>query len=242
MNYLKLIDNRHFFSTVTTPPQKCSYLPNRLSTTVFIDPFLPKDNALYDNLAQRGFRRSGEQLYRPYCQGCDACIAVRIPVELFTPRRSQRRVWRKNQDIKVSPVAPIFKPAHFNLYCRYLAARHQGGSMDNPTPDEYMQFLTSYWSKTIFYEFRLEKQLVMLTVVDRLENGLSAVYTFFEPDYPTRSLGVYSILWEIEEAKRLNLKSLYLGYWIKDCQKMSYKAEYQPLEYYYQEKWLMINC
>jgi arginine-tRNA-protein transferase len=238
---MKMIDNRIFFDTIITPPHECSYLPNRWATTVLAEPFSPKEGSLYDNLVLHGFRRTGEQIYRPFCQDCQACFSVRLPVELFAPRRSQRRVWRKNQDLTVSAVTPVFAEEHFNLYCRYLASRHKDGNMDNPTVDDYMQFLTSSWSKTVFYEFRLKKQLLILAVVDYLENGLSAVYTFFEPNERARSLGVYGILWEIEEVKRLNLKWLYLGYWIKDCQKMSYKAEYQPLEYYDEGRWLMVN-
>ncbi len=235
---MKMIDNRIFFDTIITPPHECGYLPNRRATSVFAEPFSPKEGSLYDNLVRHGFRRTGEQIYRPFCQDCQACFSVRLPVELFAPRRSQRRVWRKNQDLTVSAVTPVFAEEHFNLYCRYQASRHKGGNMDNPTVDDYMQFLTSSWSTTVFYEFRLKKQLLSLAVVDYLENGLSAVYTFFEPNERARSLGVYGILWEIEEVKRLNLKWLYLGYWIKDCQKMSYKMEYQPLEYYKEGKWL----
>jgi arginine-tRNA-protein transferase len=232
------MSNSIYFNLYTTPPHKCGYLPNRLATTVFIEPEIPKNASLYDDLSQRGFRRSGGDIYRPECHGCDACIAVRVPVLQFAPRRCQRRVWQKNQDLTVLAVPPLFKLEHFKLYCRYLGIRHQHGGMeDTTTPKAYTQFLTSAWSKTIFYEFRLDKKLLAVAVVDYLKNGLSALYTFFDPDYSARSLGVYAILWEIEKTKRLNLDWLYLGYWIKDCQKMSYKAEYQPLEYYYQGKW-----
>jgi arginine-tRNA-protein transferase len=146
-------------------------------------------------------------------------------------------VWRKNEDLTVSLVAPVFKSEHFDLYCRYQNSRHEGGGMDNPTPKNYIEFLTSNWSRTGFYEFRLDEQLLAIAVVDRLKTGLSAVYTFFDPDYSARSLGAYAILWEIEKAKLMNLDNLYLGFWIKDCQKMSYKMQYQPLEYYSQGKW-----
>jgi arginine-tRNA-protein transferase len=231
MKQVKVINNQIFFKK--TPPHKCSYFPDRIATTVFADPFFPdKDNVLYDTLIKFGFRRSGEEIYRPHCEECYACTSVRVPVQFFKPRRSQRRVWKKNKELTVSAVVPVFKQEHFNLYSRYVASRHKGGSMDNPTPEDYMQFLTSSWAKTVFYEFRLQEQLVMLAVVDHADKGLSAVYTCFEPDFPARSLGVYAILWEIEETKRLNLNWLYLGYWIKGCQKMHYKTEYQPLECY----------
>lgn len=136
--------------------------------------------------------------------------------------------------MEVSTVGNQFKLEHFDLYCRYLEARHRGGGMDNPTPESYMQFLTSRWADTLFYEFRLHRQLVAVAVVDIFETGLSAVYTFFDPNAYKRSLGAYAILWEIEETKRLQRHWLYLGYWIKSCRKMNYKIEYYPLEYYHQ--------
>jgi len=225
------------FNIYETAPHKCSYLPNRLATTVFIDPYFRKGVSLYDKLSRQGFRRSGEHIYRPQCQNCEACLAVRVPLKQFVPRRSQRRTWQKNQDLIVREAPPDFQPQHFNLYRCYLASRHQGEGMDNPTPKTYMEFLTSSWSKTVFYEFILKKQLIAVAVVDHLETGLSAVYTFFDPNYSDRSLGVYAILWEIEEAKRLNFNWLYLGFWIKDCRKMSYKIEYRPIEYFYQGIW-----
>ncbi len=220
-----------------TPPHECTYLDNRVARTVFIDPKLPQRANLYDRLSLHGFRRSGHHIYRHDCQNCTECLSVRVPVQEFVPRRSQRRVWRKNEDLTVSLVPPKFDAEHFELYCRYQNTRHEGGGMDNPSPKAYIDFLNSNWSKTGFYEFRLNGQLLAIAVVDRIKNGLSAVYTFFDPDYSSRSLGAYAILWQIEKAKRLKLANLYLGFWIKDSQKMAYKAEYQPLEYYSQGKW-----
>ncbi len=231
------MSKRRVFDIYMSRPYPCSYLPNRMATTIFVAPLVSKTALLYNRFSQHGFRRSGNDIYSPHCEDCQACLAIRLPVKHFTPRRSQRRVWRKNEDLKVSPVAPLFEPEHFKLYSRYLAARHEDGGMTNPTPGDYLGFLTSSWSKTVFYEFRLKKQLVAIAVVDSVENGISAVYTFFDPDYSDRSLGVYAILWEIEEAKRSNLEWLYLGYWIDECQKMSYKIEYQPLEYFSQGAW-----
>jgi arginine-tRNA-protein transferase len=212
-------------------------LPKQSATTVFIDPHFPKNPSFYSKLSQHGFRRSGEHIYRPQCHDCIACIPVRLPVQTFQPRRSQRRVWKRNQDLTVAATTSEFKLEHFQLYQRYLAVRHVDSDMGKPTPKSYLQFLTSSWSNTIFYEFRCHRQLVAIAVVDHLEQGLSAVYTFFEPTHSERSLGVYAILWEIEETKRLQQEWLYLGYWIKDCQKMNYKIEYQPLEYYFHGKW-----
>ncbi|MCV6636848.1 arginyltransferase [Candidatus Albibeggiatoa sp. nov. NOAA] len=225
------------FSLYATPPHDCSYLDGRQATTVFVDPYVPIDVNLYQSLAIHGFRRSGEYLYRPQCEHCQACIAVRLPVNEFKPRRTQKRVWNKNQDLKATVQPAVFKQEHFTLYSRYLASRHKDAGMDNPTPTEYLEFLASSWSKTFFYEIRLENQLLAIAVVDVFENGLSAVYTFFDPDYNQRSLGVYAILFEIDLAKKLGLEYLYLGYWIADCRKMAYKIDYQPLEYYVGDEW-----
>jgi arginine-tRNA-protein transferase len=225
------------FSLYATPPHECSYLFGREATTVFVDPYLPIDGHLYKNLATHGFRRSGEYLYRPQCEQCQACIAVRLPVHEFKPRRVQKRIYNKNNDLNVSVHSATFKNEHFKLYSRYLSSRHKNAGMDNPSPIDYIEFLSSSWSKTFFYEFRLQGQLLAIAVVDVFENGLSAVYTFFDPDYSQRSLGSYAILFEIELAKRLNIDYLYLGYWIADCRKMAYKTDYQPLEYYIGDTW-----
>jgi arginine-tRNA-protein transferase len=231
------MNNQAHFNLYATPPHECSYLSERQATTVFIDPHFPKDAALYDTLSQHGFRRSGEHLYRPHCHGCDACVPVRIPVRDFQPRRSQQRIWRANQDVTVSETIATFRQEHFNLYCRYLNARHRGGGMDNPTRDSYRQFLLSSWADTVFYEFRWQQQLVAVAVADIFENGISAVYNFFDPEITKRGLGVYAVLWEIEQTRQLGLESLYLGYWIKECQKMNYKTEYNPLEFYRHGVW-----
>lgn len=213
-----------------TPPHACSYLDGRQAVTVFADPTFHHDRRTYTALSRHGFRRSGPHIYRPHCPGCDACIPVRVPVNEFQPRRSQRRVWRANQDVRVTRVAPGFTPEHYALYARYVNTRHLGGGMDSPTPGQYLDFLTSLWSETTFYEFRAPSGLLAVGVVDRLDDGLSAVYTFFDPAASARSPGVFAVLWEVEEARRLGLEWLYLGYWLRESPKMRYKGEYQPLE------------
>jgi leucyl-tRNA---protein transferase len=218
-------------------PHTCGYLPDQTSVTVFADPHRRKDRVLYSALCRQGFRRSGDVLYRPQCPDCQACISVRVPVVEFTPNRSQRRIWQKNQDLRVIAKPPVYNEEHFQLYRRYLNSRHAGAGMDNPEPADYLQFFTTLWSDTFFYEFRLNGHLLAVAVADLLEDGLSAVYTFFEPGLPQRSLGVYAVLWEIEEAQRQGLEYLYLGYWIKECRKMSYKNQYHPVQGFTHGQW-----
>jgi arginine-tRNA-protein transferase len=226
--------NLAFYST---PPYACSYLPDRQAVTLFADPSIPKSKDVYAVLSSYGFRRSGEHLYRPRCPRCSACIPVRVPVADFRRNRTQRRTWRRNQDLTVTPRPARFVDEHFDLYCRYLRHRHAGGGMDCPSPESYMDFLTATWTETEFFEIRLGPRLVAVAVVDAMEDALSAVYTYYEPGLEARSLGRFAVLCEIEAARERVLRWLYLGYWIKRCRKMSYKNEYQPLEYYFDGHW-----
>jgi arginine-tRNA-protein transferase len=192
---------------------------------------------LYSALSRHGFRRSGTHVYRPHCPGCQACVPVRVPVGTFAPRRVQRRVWRANRDLRVVPTPAAFSPVQFALYSRYVSARHPRGGMDRVTPEQYLEFLASEWSDTTFSEFRLAGDLVAVAVADRLDDGLSAVYTFYAPELARRSLGTYAVLWEIEEARRLGLAYLYLGFWVRESPRMRYKASFQPLEYFHAGAW-----
>lgn len=227
--------NMELFST---PEDDCNYLPGKRSISVFAEPTLPKTIAEHSWLSELGFRRSGEYVYRPNCENCNACIATRIPIKNFKLSRNQKRTWKRNQDLTVNIRRAEFDQEHFDLYERYIAARHSGGGMDNPTPESYMQFLTSEWSETYFFEFRLDEQLAAIAVVDKLEKSYSAVYTFFDPDLSHRSLGRFAVLYEIEHARQENLDFLYLGYWIEKCQKMNYKQDYQPQEHFIDGQWL----
>lgn len=220
-----------------TPPHKCGYLPGRNAVTIFVDPRRRPSVRTYTALSQHGFRRSGDHVYRPQCPECNACIPVRVPVDEFELRRAQRRTLEVNSDVTLIPKAPVFQTEHYALYERYIAARHAGGSMENPEPESYVEFLTASWADTVFYEFRAQSRLLAVAVVDHLEDGLSAVYTFFDPDERRRSLGRLAILKQIELARALQLRWLYLGYWIEACQKMSYKTEYRPLEHFRAGEW-----
>lgn len=224
-----------FFSTTAHP---CSYLEGEQAITLFADPKSRMDGRLYSELSDLGFRRSGNYVYRPHCNHCNACVPVRLPVARFEANRQQQRIWKRNADVTVRVMAPGFREDHYALYERYITERHSDGDMYPPSEEQFNSFLTSEWSDTRFYEFRAGEQLLAVAVCDVLEDGLSAVYTFFDPDEARRSLGAYAILWQIGETRRLGLSSLYLGYWIKQCQKMSYKIAYRPIELLINNEWL----
>ncbi|NKB37163.1 MAG: arginyltransferase [Gammaproteobacteria bacterium] len=226
-------------SFYATPPHDCNYLPGQDATTLFADPRFPKDTRLYSALADCGFRRSGEHLYTPHCDNCSSCVPIRIPVQEFKPSRNQKRNIRQNQDLSFTSHPSEFRQEHFELFEKYLAQRHTGGGMDNPTQDSYLQFLTASWAETEFFEMRVResKQLVGVAIADIMENAISAVYTYFDPEFSARSPGRFAVLAQIEEARKRELSWVYLGYWIKDCRKMSYKTEYQPMEYYRNNDW-----
>jgi arginine-tRNA-protein transferase len=221
----------------TTYPHSCSYLADQEATTLFVDPRQRMDQKLYSHLSLLGFRRSGSHIYRPHCTHCEACVPARIPVNEFKPKRGQRRTWNRNQDLQVQCSDNIRDREAFELYCRYIRLRHADGDMYPPDREQYESFLNNAWDCTRYYRFYEGETLQAVAVVDQLLDGLSAIYTFFEPDADRRSLGGYAILWQIERAKELGLDYLYLGYWIRDCQKMAYKSEYRPLELYVNNRW-----
>jgi len=225
-----------FFST---EPQTCSYLPDREAVMLFADPNKVIDTETYARLIDYGFRRSGDNVYRPHCRGCNACVPVRIPVADFQPDRAQRRAWRRNQDLAISTARTEFGPEHLDLYHRYQMARHDGraGVRD---AREQLEFLRSRFINTSSLEYRLDGRLVMVSVIDQMPQGLSAVYTFYEPDdaqLARRSLGTFGVLRLIEECRTRQLPWLYLGYWIADSEKMAYKNRFQPLHAYRDGHW-----
>ncbi|GAB3107223.1 arginyltransferase [Aestuariicella hydrocarbonica] len=224
-----------------THPHGCSYLPDEEATTVFVDPNFKVDASLYSALSENGFRRSGKHLYRPHCQHCNACLAARVPVKEFIKDRKQRRCWNRNADLLVSSSLDIDTPEHYALYANYIEQRHSDGDMYPPSREQYTGFLTREWGVTEYLEFRHQGRLLAVAVCDRMDNGYSAVYTFFDPQEERRSLGAFAILWQIELAKSLNLDSLYLGYWIKKCDKMNYKTQYRPLELLVDKRWVRLN-
>ena len=231
-------DNR--LELFLSAPHDCNYLPDRHTVNLVADPRITITTPLYSALVAQGFRRSGEFTYRPHCPHCKACVSLRLPVAKFVPRRSQRRILKRNQNVSLHAHPTEFNAAHFALYRRYVNTRHPDGGMDNPEQEDFLRFLTAAQISTTFYELRDDDTLLAVAVVDQIGDGLSAVYTFFDPDLPQRSLGVLAILLLIDEVKRLGRKHLYLGYWIDGCDKMHYKTEYQPAEGFIDGNWVTL--
>jgi arginyl-tRNA--protein-N-Asp/Glu arginylyltransferase len=226
----------------TTYPHDCSYLEDEQAITLFVDPQHEIDKSLYSRLSNIGFRRSGSHIYRPNCEQCSACIPSRIPAHNSQLSRSQRRVWSKNQDLVVEETMDIDDSSTYDLYRRYIEQRHLDGDMYPPQRDQYDSFLNNPWGCTRYYRFYKPGNdsahtLIAVAVAVILEDGQSAIYTFFDPEEHKRSLGTYTILWQIENARSLGLEYLYLGYWIRNCQKMAYKSSFKPLELYINNHW-----
>jgi arginine-tRNA-protein transferase len=232
--------NLQLYITTESP---CSYFDDRMSSNLVPDPEVSLNMPIYNQLIEHGFRRSGKHSYRPHCRAtgnspsCSRCTACRIPVETFVASRSQQRCFNKNRDIELSVVTAGFSAEHFELYREYLNSRHTDGSMANPTEEDFQQFLYCNWSDTRFLELRLDGNLVAVAVTDFVSDGLSAVYSYFDPQLDKRSLGTYCILKQIEYAKQKELEFVYLGYWIKNHPKMQYKANFKPLQFYLDEQW-----
>lgn len=235
---MTILSNLRVFAT---HPHVCSYLPDQQATTLFIDPAARIDALVYGQLSEMGFRRSGPHLYRPHCAHCNACVPARVAVDSFQRTRQQRRIWARNQDLQVVDRTSIDGDEFYQLYARYIEGRHRDGDMYPPSRQQFDSFLTREWEITRYFCFYEAGRLIAVAVVDVMQNGLSAIYTFYDPDLAQRSLGVFAVLWQIEQAKAQQLPHVYLGYWIKECRKMSYKVGYRPVELLIGGKWLTVN-
>lgn len=229
----------HFYLTA---PYPCSYLQDLQARSQVATPTFMINTPLYSELVRHGFRRSSTYIYRPRCDACNACVQMRVIAKRFEPNRSQRRAWKQHADLKTSLHPLQDSEEYYELYQRYQRARHRNGGMDNDDREAYRTFLLQSHIDTLLVEFREEGVLRMVSVIDLLSDGLSSVYTFFDPDVPRARYGVYNVLWQIELCKKLDLDYVYLGYWIKDSRKMSYKNRYQPAEGLQNGIWQELGC
>ena len=223
-----------FYVTTQYP---CGYLPEQQARSLTAIPANLIDTVAYSELVRMGFRRSGSYTYRPHCDQCQACVPVRIKVDDFVPNRSQKRAQKQHANLEVYMLPLVFSAEHFQLYSQYQKRRHGGGGMDNDDSEQYRSFLMQSQVDTVLVEFREDGVLRMVGVMDRLTDGLSAVYAFYDAEMEKASYGTYNVLWLIECCRQLGLPHLYLGYWIAQARKMSYKKEFQPMQGFINDIW-----
>ncbi|MBN2430134.1 MAG: arginyltransferase [Acidobacteria bacterium] len=235
---VSLPDDIRFLITL---PHECHYLPGRSATLLVVDPTAPMTHDVFSRLVGSGFRRSGVHLYRPICRECSECRPLRVPVRDFRPNRNQRRIRQHNADLEVTIVSPPMNQTHFALFSRYIRRRHADGSMFPPAMEDLYSMTGPAWARTQILEFRLVHHLVAVAVIDEVTDGLSAVYSFFEPDLARRSLGKFTILWQLEQGPRANELYFYLGFAIRNCPKMSYKEEFLPHEILRDNEWFPVR-
>lgn len=225
----------------TTAPYPCSYLPEQQARSQVAIPGDLIDASVYSQLVRAGFRRSGLFTYRPHCDRCRACVPVRVRAAEFTPNRTQRRTWRDYQQLQVELMPLSYNEEHYLLYRNYQQSRHAGGGMDEDSREQYRNFILKSNVSSFLAEFRDQAgSLKMVSLIDELDDGLSSVYTFFDPD-PRASLGTFNVLWQMALCRKLELPYLYLGYWIGASRKMNYKTRFQPLEGLQDGKWQTLD-
>ena len=239
MNQRLQIPLRHFF---TTPPSPCPYLPDRMERKVVTLLAGEDPNQLHEALSHAGFRRSQDLAYRPACENCTACIPVRVPVDEFHPTRGLRRIWQRHPHIQVRTLPPVALNEHFRLFQHYLSARHAGGGMADMNFSDYQAMVEESPVDSQILEMReSDGSLYAVCLTDRMADGLSLVYSFFDPERAATSPGKFVILWHIEAARTQGLEHVYLGYWIEESPKMAYKARFRPLEALGIEGWYRLT-
>jgi arginyl-tRNA--protein-N-Asp/Glu arginylyltransferase len=234
-----------------TTGYSCGYLPNKLAQSLIAAPQHLVNTEIYSGLIQQGFRRSGKFAYRPHCENCRECVPVRIKLDEFSPNRSQARAYKQHQNLTAHILPVDFHEEHYLLYAAYQRARHadsvatQADVNDDNDIEQYRNFLCQSNVESVLVEFRDQGKLVMVSVIDIVVDGISAVYTFYdtstlnsESTHKRASYGTYNVIWQTLWAKQLNLPYLYLGYWIKDSPKMTYKQNFKPLEKLIDGEWL----
>jgi leucyl-tRNA---protein transferase len=228
-----------------TAPQPCPYLPGKLERKLFTHLTREKPGFLIDNLLKGGFRRSQNIAYMPYCDNCSACVPVRILVGEFRPRRSLYRIARANRDVVTARMEPSPSAEQYSLFRAYIDARHGDGGMAEMSVLDYSLMVEDSVVETSVTEYRLrpdpetgEAPLIGVSLCDRLSDGISMVYSFYDPEMPSRSLGTYMILDQVEFARSLGLPFVYLGYWIDGSRKMRYKNRFQPQEHLTSKGWV----
>lgn len=228
-------------SLFVTEKQPCNYLDDKESQSAFVHPSLKLTTKMYSELITKGFRRSGDEVYAPHCSLCSECIPARLDAGQFKASKNQKRCIKKNVNTRIIIKPAQFEQAHYDIYMRYQNHKHSGSLMANSSEEDYINFLASSWCETVFVEFLIDNKLAAVAIVDLLNNGLSAVYTFFDPKFSRYSLGTYAILWQLNYAKKKNVDFIYLGFWVKDCRKMAYKSQYKPMQGYINKEWHSIS-
>ena len=234
----------HKLQFYVTTPYVCGYLPGKLAQSLIATPHHLVDTNIYSGLIQQGFRRSGKFAYRPHCEHCNACVPVRLVLQTFTPNRSQKRAFKQHTNLSARIMPLGFHGDHFALYSSYQLARHSDVetqtevNLENEA-EQYQQFLCNSHIESLLIEFRDEQHaLKMVSIVDIVSNGVSAVYTFYDTTDNKASFGTFAIMWQAQWTSSLKLDYLYLGYWIADSQKMAYKQQFKPQEKLIDGEWI----